>query len=342
MLVPKVPIEVTAEQYELKATFVSNKLDKSRFVGLLERSGEELSVIAHGLDWQNRANFGVNENAFADAQDKNLDAARYFCHPNALLINPQLLSYFRCISTFSQKGLATVSGVSSAAKIENTAKPITPNQAMRLSIAINANLSAIYAVSFPTDEKMKAIMYATAGSTIDGSWRNAIGVEGERVIRALFLKEALKFNEIVSVTSKSAKLLEAKNLSNEWLDIHTNDLQSVLFSNGAVAQFASEPDITLVNPDGAVTAGIEIKAGIDPAGALERLGAMMKSFEKILLGSPDADTILVATCITDEVAARLAKTGRNRTFILTDIIHNRKNRGTELMTILRRKLGLVS
>lgn len=338
---PKVPAEVTAEHYELKATFVSNKLERSEFVGLMERASEELSLIAHGLDWKNRASFGVNENTYSHLQAAGLAAARYFCHPNALLSNPKLLSYFRCISTFSQKGLASVSGVSSATNIENSGKPVTPDQAMRLSKTLNANLSAIYAVSFPTDEKMKAIMYATAGSTIDGSWRNAIGVEGERVIRALFLKEALKFKEIVSVTAKNGKLIEAENLSNEWLDVHTNDLQSVLFSNGAVAQFASEPDITLVNPNGIVTAGIEIKAGIDPAGTLERLGAMMKSFEKILLGSPDADTILVATCITDEVASRLAQMGRNRTFILTDIIHNRKNRGTELMTILRRKLGLV-
>jgi hypothetical protein len=338
---PKVPPEVIAEQYELKATFFSNRLEKSEFIGLFEFAIDALSLIGKTLNWEARNDFGISNETFAQITETGRDPAMYFCHPNVISATPKLLTYFRCISTFSQKGLKSVSGVSSVDKIENEGRLCTPDQSMKLAKALNANLSAIFSVSLPSDEKLKGIMYATAGTTIDGSWRNAIGVEGERIIRTLFLKEILKFKQLVQVCQKGGIIVEASNLTYDWLDLHMSEIQSASFVNGSTAIFASEPDITLLNGNGEITAGVEIKAGIDPAGALERLGAMMKSFEKILLGAPNADTVLVATCITDEVASRLSTMGRSRTFILTDIIHNRKNRGTELMTILRRKLGLV-
>ncbi len=340
---PKVPPEVIVEQYELRATFFSNRLEKSEFVGLLEFAWHNLNQIGIELNWDSRSEFGVKDEAFQSIVNSGLEPALYFCHPNVLSSNFRLLSYFRCISTFSQKGLKSVSGVSSVEKIETGKRQCSPDLSKRLAHALNGNLSAMYSISIPSDEKLKGIMYATAGTTIDGSWRNAIGVEGERVIRSLFLKEALKHSEISHVTQKDGVLVPAANITDTWLDNYTNDLQSASFVNGSLAMFASEPDITLVNSDGNVTAGVEIKAGIDPAGALERLGAMMKSFENILLKSANAETILVATCITEEVEARLSEMkGVTRTFVLTEIVQNRKGRGTKFMTILRRNLGLVA
>ena len=85
-------------------------------------------------------------------------------------------------------------------------------------------------------------------------------------------------------------------------------------------RFRSEPDGTILSPDGKVTGGIEVKAGIDPAAALERLGAMFKSFDNIKQSSPDAETVLVISCLTDEVQARINESKAvNFTFILTDI-----------------------
>ena len=88
--------------------------------------------------------------------------------------------------------------------------------------------------------------------------------------------------------------------------------------------------------------GVEIKAGIDPAGALERLGAMMKSFENIRSESSEAETILVASCITDEVDQRLRGMRGVRTFIMTDVIQNRKSQGKRLMNIMRGCIDLTN
>ena len=67
--------------------------------------------------------------------------------------------------------------------------------------------------------------------------------------------------------------------------------------------FSGEPDIALYNDSGSIVGVAEIKAGLDPAGALEWLGTTLKSFKSTLAEHPRAVMILVALCITDEVAA---------------------------------------
>jgi hypothetical protein len=48
-----------------------------------------------------------------------------------------------------------------------------------------------------------------------------------------------------------------------------------------------------------------LKGGADPAGALERYGAAKKSFEESRRLTPKVSTILIASCITLEVQARI-------------------------------------
>ncbi len=79
----------------------------------------------------------------------------------------------------------------------------------------------------------------------------------------------------------------------------------------------------MYNPEGDIVGIMEIKAGLDPAGALERLGAMFKSFENTLAEYPDAVTVLVASCITKEVESRLNTSMVVRQkYITTDITAN--------------------
>ncbi|MEM9786048.1 MAG: XcyI family restriction endonuclease [Pseudomonadota bacterium] len=339
---PKVPAEVISGQYQLKATFFSNSLDLSDYTGLFERTQRSLLDVEDSLDWSNASRFGVSDELLRDLRDQSLSIAQHYCHPNALLSNPTYLRYYRCISALSQKGLKSISGVSSVDKIEIGKASISQDQSTRVSRAVNENLSAIYAISVPGSEKLKGLMYATAGTSIDGSWRNKIGSEGERVIRTLFLKELLVHAEIVKVTDKSGIDYSSSQLTANWLDENTSNLHSALATNGSVILFGSEPDIKLINSSSTTVGGVEIKAGIDPAGALERLGAMMKSFESIRSVSSEAETILVASCITDEVDQRLRAMKGVRTFIMTDVIQNHKSQGTKLMNIMRACIGLTA
>ena len=79
--------------------------------------------------------------------------------------------------------------------------------------------------------------------------------------------------------------------------------------------FGSEPDIKFER-DTRLLATIEIKGGTDPAGALERLGAMMKSFKET---PPGCVNFLVAGIVTDKMQFRLEQIGVVKTFLLHEL-----------------------
>ena len=85
--------------------------------------------------------------------------------------------------------------------------------------------------------------------------------------------------------------------------------------NDTLMQFSSEPDISFAR-DGTLVATIEIKGGTDPAGALERLGSMTKSFEETPRGCIN---ILVAGVITREMRVRLDDIGLVKVYLLDEL-----------------------
>lgn len=336
----KVPRDVVVEQYLLKASFFSSQLDEQKLIGLHERAVKAIQKIEANLDWSTPLNFNVPKEVVEQINSKQLKLSFYVCHPLLLLSHPWLLTYFRCLAAFSQKGLSTISGVSAIKEIE-AGRECTPAQAQKLSFALNNNLSAILIANVPTAAKINGLVYATAGATLEGSWRNQIGEEGERVFKTVLLKAIWEKGEIASFNLKDNSIHQVQGVDGSWLDKNAKSIRSALFTNGALAQFSSEPDVTLINAQGKIVAGIEIKAGLDPAAALERLGAMIKSFDRIKLNEPSAETILVASCITPEVQSRISGSGGvSRTFILTDIIKNKDNKGTHFVSIVRGLLAL--
>ena len=97
----------------------------------------------------------------------------------------------------------------------------------------------------------------------------------------------------------------------------------------------------MYDDSGAIVGIVEIKAGLDPAGALERLGAMLKSFENTLAEYPKAVTILVASCITDEVEARIsASMSVRQKYITTNITSSDSNK-RKFANSIRKVLCLI-
>ena len=195
---------------------------------------------------------------------------------------------------------------------------MTPAQIERLVKTINETVSLVVALASDISErKIEGMMYATAGVKIDGSWRNQIGAEGERVIRKIIFNELLAHQEVSSVENRRDVLTEIA----QWdLAVDIDEIKKIHLVNGYSILFSSEPDVTMYDDTGVVVGIIEIKSGLDPAGALERLGAMFKSFENTLAEYPDAVTILVASCITKEVDKRLnASMAVRQRYLTTDI-----------------------
>lgn len=306
------------------------------------QDAENYAIINGGqLNWNNLTQLSVDKAVIDSLNVDVKEYAKYYCHPAVLEANPRLLRYYRSIALFSLKGLKSISGVSAVEKIEE-GEHCKDNQSFILSQVINKNLNLIYSSIGIDSERRKGLFYSTTGSSIEGSWRNAIGTEGERIINTMLLKLLLRNDEINCVINKKGYQFNSNEIDSVWIEKNTPDLLSATCKNGSIVKFGSEPDLSCFISSGELTAGVEVKAGLDPAGALERLGAMLKSFEHVLSQSPNAETLLVIACLTDTVQNRLNSTKNvSRVFILTDIINDPNGAGVKFCNILRSCLGLI-
>ncbi len=100
------------------------------------------------------------------------------------------------------------------------------------------------------------------------------------------------------------------------------DIKVLLLSTQGSLVFSSEPDISIYDRNGVVKGDIEIKAGIDPGGALERLGAAMKSFENTRRDNPLCECFYLCGRVTEEVAKRVAGAANfGNMYTLNEIIY---------------------
>lgn len=343
---PKVPESVAKEQYLLKSTFFYNRLNTSGYFTLFLKVKKFVKVEGDNLDWQKRSEWNISDEAWGILQGSGISPALVFVHPKVLKLNPSFLKFYRSIAMLPQKGLTTISKVSNIDAIERgkvDASNIKSENITKLTKAINEVLSVVVAFASGLNEKkLEGMMYATAGTNIEGSWRNQIGAEGERVIRTLILNGLLKQKEVTSFIDKANNTVEADS---EEANVLMNDIdliKTINLINGYSVFFSSEPDITMYNPSGDIVGVIEIKAGLDPAGALERLGAMFKSFENTLAEYPNAVTILVASCITTEVDNRLNASMVVRQKYITTTITSNDSEKRKFVNRLRGIMKLIS
>lgn len=318
---PKVPESVVKESYLLRATFFYNRLHSERYFEMFMKISKYARIEGAKLNWDSRSEWNISEDAWDILHANRIAPMLVFMHPKVLQLNPSFLKYYRSVALIPQKGLASLTGVSNIDNIENgkvEAGRMKQEHIDKLVKAINETLSLVVTLASDIDEKkIEGMMYATAGVKIDGSWRNQIGAEGERVIRKIIFNELLAHKEISSIENKKDVLTEIA----QWdMNRDIDEVKKIHLINGFSVLFSSEPDVTMYNDSGAIVGTIEIKSGLDPAGALERLGAMLKSFENTLAEYPDAVTILVASCITKEVNKRLnASMSVRQRYLTTDI-----------------------
>ena len=121
---------------------------------------------------------------------------------------------------------------------------------------------------------------ATMGITEDGAIRNIIGQEAELAIK----------KRLVDWVRTRELLVEAGGSDDEWQLI-----------GGIRMLFGSEPDIGF-EKEGKWAVIVEVKGGKDPAGALERLGAIKKTFDEAPV---DCKSFLIVGVVTATMRARL-------------------------------------
>lgn len=281
--------------------------------------------------WDDRANWGIGEDAFTYVSNhSNLELIQVFCHPKLIREHSILLAYYRNIAALSQKAVNYLVGIN-LKKLETDEQnqfPLAEDKAFVLSRLFNEHISLIIDSSIEslTEKELYGILLASTGTQIDGSWRNAIGEEAEKIVQRLLIKEAKELKLLTAFIPRTGTAIELYNSDN--LEQQLGNIQSyrgIMLANHTSLLFSKEPDISLLNNQGITVGVIEIKGGTDPAGALERYGAAKKSFEEALRINPEVKTILVASCITTEVNTRIENDSTISTYFnLTEILTEQK------------------
>lgn len=111
-----------------------------------------------------------------------------------------------------------------------------------------------------------------AGSTAQGSWQNAKGDRMEDVIKGM-IRRRIQNRDLLLTQSDDERELQLKD--------------------GRLLMCDSEPDLAFYDETRHILIAVEIKGGIDTAGVLERIGAVIKSLSRAKQDNPDAITVLI-------------------------------------------------
>jgi hypothetical protein len=311
---PTLRTEAHRIQYRLRSTFFYRKLKEYAPLALPGMVAE-LLPIEHLYSWEERERWGVGRDAFDFiSTHPEFHLFQAFCHPKLLREHPRLLAYYRNIAALSQKsvGYLTKTGAD-IRKLEadtNNRRPLTDIQALELARLFNEHITLIIDSSLHsvTKDELYGLLLTSVGAQIDGAWRNAIGDEAEKVVQRLLVKAVRDRNLLAALMPKVGQAVEIctpDHIEEQLARIER--YRGVLLTNRASILFSSDPDISLLDKNGATVCALEVKGGADPAGALERYGAAKKSFEAIHRQAPGVATILVASCITQEVHNRIQR-----------------------------------
>ncbi len=237
----------------------------------------------------------ISEKAWAHVQGISVKPQLVFAHPTLLQQNPKVSKYYRGISLLPQKQVgqlaASVSGWEKGTRLQ----AVTNENALKVARLYNSIVSSIIEghTGWTLDNGYRNII-ATMGISLDGTFRNKIGQMAEEAVKSR-IRDWVEMQGLI--LSKTGSPVQFR------------------LNDGITMRYGSEPDIKFTR-EGRAIVTIEIKGGKDPAGALERLGAMQKSFSET---PPGCVNFLIAGVVTAEMQARLDQIGDVKVYLLDDI-----------------------
>lgn len=258
----------------------------------------------------------ISQGAWEHVCNLQLNPVSVFCHPDMLVTEPFVSLYYRGISGLSLKEVQN-----QARSVVNWESPpderrrtprVTAEAANQVAGLYNSVISSI--VENTTDwtlENGYRNIIASMGITFDGSMRNTTGRLPEQRIRRLLLQYLFENALLLAPEYLDVDSLPAVPASGEYT-----------LQGDFVMTFSSEPDIAF-RQGNSLEATVEIKGGIDPAGALERLGAAEKSAQAAIEVNRRCKNFLVAGVITPEMRRRLNQSRLfEKDFLLVELLSN--------------------
>lgn len=241
----------------------------------------------------------ISESAWEHVASAGYAPQLVFAHPDLLQALPRSSEYYRGLALLSRKRVSALAVSVDKWESPEAAPVVRSDAALRVARLYNAVISSLIegAAGWTLENGYRNVI-ANMGIGLDGTIRNLIGQDAEKLVK----------DRIVDWLSVQGLIVRATRRGSEYS----------LRGNYAM-RYGSEPDIEFRRVDGdeaPVISTIEIKGGTDPAGALERLGAIQKSFEQT---PPGCVNILIAGVITGEMEERLDALGITKRYLLSDL-----------------------
>lgn len=302
-------IEAHKINYRLRSTFFYRRLHEYHtfeFPAIIK----ELIPHSDNFNWDDYQKWGISQSAFGLIQKSGLELIQVFSHTRLLRENPKLVAYYRNVAVLSQKATKYLIQLDPSKYEDGNKTELSENYALKFSKLFNEHISLIIESAFEKIEEIElhGILFASTGSQIDGSWRNAIGEEAEQAVQRLLVQEAIRRKLLHAFIKKDDNsIITLKDEKSEKLLKNIKGCKGIMLTNQRSILFSSEPDISILDKNGETLLVIEIKGGIDPAGALERYGAAKKSLEESKRQNRKVKTCIVASCITEEVKVRMKR-----------------------------------
>lgn len=252
-----------------------------------------------------------------------------FCHPEILLHDRTTALYYRGLCGMSIKIARGYVGAVENLEAGSSRAKLTPAKALKMAQTYNAFIcSIINGAEEWTLENGRRTIVATLGISIDGVMRNKIGDVAEERLRALIVEGLLERDLIVAPPIDKDQL-------------YTEMPKQYELRDGVVMAFSSEPDVRFSRNDQTL-AVIEIKGGVDPAGALERYGAAKKSFDHSREESAHCRNFYCVAVQTEECDARIKKDSLvEYTFNIVEILEKAEVRDAFFTELFHHALRLI-
>ena len=270
---------------------------------IARRTDERLrSLIAEydgGLSFEPLDKMMISESAWARVAAAGYAPQLVFAHPDMLQALPRSSEYYRGLALLPRKRVAALAVPVDRWESPQSSADVRPEAALRVARLYNAVISSLIegAASWTLENGYRNIV-ANMGIGLDGTIRNLIGQDAEDLVKS----------RILDWLSVQGLIVQAARRGSEFR-----------LRGGYAMRYGSEPDVEFrrsADGNAPVVATIEIKGGTDPAGALERLGAIQKSFEQT---PPGCVNILIAGVITAEMEDRLNALGITKRYLLSDL-----------------------
>ena len=238
-----------------KSLLVVTKLQEGKDV----KSRSLINSYRKLLTYEPFDEFLIDENAWNYIQKKKIEPRLVFCHPEILIAHSEASFYYRCMCGLSIKAAREYNGAIEGLENGNPNARMDYEKALKISRTYNFYMSTIIvnSTNWSLDNGYRTIL-ATMGITLDGIMRNKVGEIGENRTRRMVVEWLIKQNLIIKPAIDIENIPE--HLPNEFK-----------LKDNLIMHFSADPDIYF-KKNGDLIVTIEIKGGIDPAGALERYG----------------------------------------------------------------------